>query len=163
MTGAAKLSDLRGFQRHLKGLGIPGGPVRKAMAVLVSVAEVAIGLGLVLGLLLRAATVAAFLLFGCFMLVLTVSRLRHNDTPCRCFGALTGKVSARWEIVRGGVFTLGAAACVAAAWSGSVPAFQSQAVLAAVPLTAGWLVLGLVTVQAARAMSALDALRTARS
>ena len=108
VAGGAKLGDQAGARRTVAGFGVPARFVG-AGAVVVSVVELLVGVGLLLrGGTARAAAVGALVLLMIFLVGLGVQLARGIKVPCACFGNLRATPAGWPTLVRNGVLAGGA-------------------------------------------------------
>lgn len=88
IAGLAKLADQAGARQTARGLGVPAALARAA-ALGVSVAELAVAVGLIFDPTGGTAAFVGLALLVVFSLGLTVQLARGNAVPCACFGQFT--------------------------------------------------------------------------
>jgi uncharacterized membrane protein YphA (DoxX/SURF4 family)/thiol-disulfide isomerase/thioredoxin len=135
-AGVGKLLDLAGSRRAMADFGVPERAAR-VVGLLLPLAEIVIGLGLVFRPSARVAAVAAALVLAAFILGIARALSRGEQPDCHCFGQIHSAPAGPSTLIRNGL--LAAAAIVIAAY-GSGPAVdnwvsaRSAAELAAVGL-----------------------------
>jgi uncharacterized membrane protein YphA (DoxX/SURF4 family) len=87
-AAVAKLADVAAFENSLQQFFTRRLQHVHALARIVPIAELTIGLAIALGLLLPASIFAAFVLLSGFGLVVIQAWTRGSSFPCRCFGSL---------------------------------------------------------------------------
>lgn len=87
IAGTAKLRDLAGFEHAVQGFGWVPARWQQPLARVIPIAEVAVGLGLIIGLVAPWPLIAAIALLAMFTLAVSISLLRgRRDLLCGCFG-----------------------------------------------------------------------------
>ncbi|MGZ4148547.1 MAG: MauE/DoxX family redox-associated membrane protein [Actinomycetota bacterium] len=114
VSGVAKLLDRRSTRQVVPALGIPE-TLAGAIAVVLPIVELGVGLLLVPVATARAAALAATLLFACFSIVVGVALARGRRPDCHCFGQLSPGPIGSSTLVRSGLLACGAA-FVALGW-----------------------------------------------
>jgi uncharacterized membrane protein YphA (DoxX/SURF4 family) len=156
-AGAAKLTDISGFSETLTGLGIAipkGIDITRWLAIAVPVSELAVGLGLVIGI--------SPSLFGGMSLVLSASftgivafALRKRLTiMCRCFGALSTSQFSVVGLLRSALITVGSFLILIGALF--LPLSTEVNWGATVLLAVGYILFGCVVAQAAATLAYLQ-------
>jgi len=154
-AGAAKLADVRSFAITLRGLGIPARyePLIRGLAIIVPLGEVVLGIGLVSGLWPTVINAIVLVLMGGFSLIVLFALLKRLHVPCRCFGMLSDSQFSRQGLARSLLLTLLAAMVL---WGESVYSLRFDASpVTILLLIAGFLLFGLATGQAAKAMAVI--------
>jgi uncharacterized membrane protein YphA (DoxX/SURF4 family) len=126
VAGVAKLRDRRSFEGVVAGFGVAP-PLASRLAAVVPVAEVAVGVGLLVPGLAPVPAYAALGLLVIFSGAVALSRGRGPVEDCGCFGSLAHGSTGTRLLVRNGVLA-GVAAAVAAAG----PARHSAAIVVAI-------------------------------
>lgn len=103
VSGTAKASDVVGTTTAARSLGVPASLAR-VVARLLPIVELALSVGLVVGLLVsvvrRVAAIGSVMLLGAFTVAMART-LRQGQAPmCRCFGALDERPISTETIVR---------------------------------------------------------------
>ena len=103
VSGAAKARDVAGTTAAARSLGVPAS-LAPLIARLLPIVELALSVGLVVGLLVsvvrRVAGIGALLLLGAFTVAMART-LRQGQAPvCRCFGSLGERPISSETIVR---------------------------------------------------------------
>jgi len=99
-AGIAKVADLEQFRTHVHAFALLPGALEAPFAYALPFVEVALGLYLAVGLLIRPAA-----LFGCFLMVVFVAAMaqalaRGLTLDCGCFGSLAQHKIGVWTILR---------------------------------------------------------------
>jgi hypothetical protein len=87
VAGVAKLLDRRGTREAISNFGVPSGLVG-SLSILLSIAELAVAVGLLFGTTTWWATAGALLLLCVFIVVMGVNLRRGHAPDCHCFGQL---------------------------------------------------------------------------
>ncbi len=103
VSGTAKARDVVGTTTAARSLGVPASLAR-VVARLLPIVELALSVGLVVGLLIsvvrRVAAIGSVMLLGAFTVAMART-LRQGQAPmCRCFGALDERPISTETIVR---------------------------------------------------------------
>jgi thiol-disulfide isomerase/thioredoxin len=120
-AGVGKLLDLEGSRRAMRDFGAPERLAARAGPAL-PVAELAIGLALVLAPTARWAALAALLLLTAFIAGIGRALARGEQPDCHCFGQIHSAPAGRVTLARNVVLATCAAVIVA---YGSGPAFDT--------------------------------------
>jgi uncharacterized membrane protein YphA (DoxX/SURF4 family) len=89
VAGAAKLADLQQFHAEVHAYKLLPGALEAPFAYGLPIVEVAVGLYLALGLLVRPAALFATLLMLAFIAAMAQARARGLSLDCGCFGSLS--------------------------------------------------------------------------
>lgn len=170
VAGAGKLADRRGSRTALGDFGLPAGLVAP-LALLLPLAEIAIGIALLPSAGAAPAATAAAVLFAAFALAIAAALRRGESPDCHCFGTVHSRPVTAVTLARAAVLA-GLAALVAAvewsdpgpsavAWLGNLSTVEALAVaegaaLVAVVAGAVWLGMHLLR-QNGRLLVRLDA------
>lgn len=152
-AGAAKFADTRSFATTLRGLGIPARfeSLIRGLAVIVPLAELVLGIGLVSGLWPTVINTIVLVLMGGFSLVVLFALRKRLHIACRCFGMLSDSQFSRKGLARSLLLTLLAAMVL---WGERAYSLRFDASpVAILLLAAGFLLFGLAAGQAAKAMA----------
>ncbi len=159
-AGSAKLADTRSFATTLIGLGVPAHRERlvRGLALVVPLAEVGLGLGLVSGFWPTVINGAVLVLMCGFSTIVLVALRKAPTVACRCFGALSDSQFSGKGLARSLLLTVLA---VVTLWSGNTytPPFN-RSPGAAILLVAGYLLFAAAAAQAAATIAAVKARRS---
>lgn len=148
MAGAAKLSDLSAFEATLVGLvGKRYGALRW-FAMAVAAWEVGLGMAVLGVSRLELVNVGLVVTFGGFVLATSWAVWRRPGLSCRCFGALSNSEFSVRRLITGTILTLIAILVLIADHATGTQPSIDPSMLAFV--MAGYALLGLATIQAAR-------------
>lgn len=86
-AGAAKLADLQQFHAQVRAYELLPGGLEAPFAYGLPFAEIAVGLYLAIGLLVRPAALVATLLMVSFVVAMAQARARGLSIDCGCFGS----------------------------------------------------------------------------
>lgn len=111
-AGAAKLADRDGSRQAMLGFGVPAA-LAPGLALLLPLAEIALGLALLPAASARGAAAGAFVLFLLFIAGIIWNLARGRRPDCHCFGQLSSRPIGPGTAVRNGLL-LAVAALVAA-------------------------------------------------
>jgi uncharacterized membrane protein YphA (DoxX/SURF4 family) len=100
VAGAAKIADLQHFHAQVIQYRLLPGSLEAPFAYALPFVEVLIGLYLLVGLLTRAAGVAASVLMVLFLAAQAQAWARGLSLDCGCFGALAHQTVGFWTIAR---------------------------------------------------------------
>jgi peroxiredoxin/uncharacterized membrane protein YphA (DoxX/SURF4 family) len=118
LAGCAKLADLAGSRRAVVEFGAPE-RLAGVLAVLVPIAELAVGLALVPLFSARFGAIGALVLLGCFSVGIANALVRGRSPDCHCFGQVHA-APVGWRTLGRNFALLGAAGFVAVAgWDGA--------------------------------------------
>lgn len=121
-AATGKLIDRPATRRMLDQFGIPG-RLAPSGALLLPLAELAVGAGLLVGPTARWAALAAAALLIVFCLAIVRVLARGGQARCNCFGALRAAPVGRLTLARNGAFVGVAAVVVAARGAGGISVF----------------------------------------
>jgi protein-disulfide isomerase/uncharacterized membrane protein YphA (DoxX/SURF4 family) len=108
IAGVTKLLDQRGTRDAVKNFGAPAALV-SVLSLLLPLAELAIAAGLLFDQTVTAGAVAALVVLGLFVAVISISLARGRTHDCHCFGQLYSRPLGWPTLARNVIFTLGTA------------------------------------------------------
>lgn len=138
VAGVTKLLDLRGTRDAVKNFGAPEG-LTPALSIVLPIAEIAIAAGLLVVETMRLSALAAFMMLGLFVVVISVNLARGQTHDCHCFGQLHSRPLGWPTLVRNLIF---AAAASFVFWQARVEAGSSILARLAQLSLSRWLLVG---------------------
>lgn len=158
-AGAAKLADRHGFATTLTTLF--GTDMRRerfssALALLIPLVEILLGLAVISGIWVTWINRAVFVLMVIFTLTVLFARRKAPHATCRCFGALSDSQFNRHGLIRSVLLTIGAGMVLL--WSGNTNLFQPSASSGTIfLLVVGYLIFAFGAAQAATTIALVKA------
>jgi uncharacterized membrane protein YphA (DoxX/SURF4 family) len=136
LAGSAKLADLGGSRRAVRGFGVPGA-LGGVVGTLLPLAELAVAVALAFSGSARLGAIAALVLIGGFVVGITAALVRREQPDCHCFGQLhsapVGRGALARNLILAGIATgvvLGGPQLSVTAWWGSLSHGQQWVLVA---------------------------------
>jgi uncharacterized membrane protein YphA (DoxX/SURF4 family) len=103
-AGVAKIADLEQFRSQVHAYALLPGALEAPFAYAIPFVEVALGLYLAVGLLIRPAAVLGCLLMVVFIAAMAQAWARGLSLDCGCFGTLAEHKVGLWTVLRDAAF-----------------------------------------------------------
>ena len=134
VAGVTKLLDQRGTRDAVKNFGSPES-LAPTLALILPIAELAIAAGLLFKSTVVVSDLAALLVLGLFVLVISVNLAGGRTHDCHCFGQLYSRPLGWPTLARNVIFAGGAGVCTLAGTHGNESEYSGHA-CAAQPISA---------------------------